>query len=141
MHTEVARRSGSQRLKVAATTCLLVVGLVGCQRETVERTPDALEHLKLRRTDPDHGRPVAAIVTEFGPQVGVGEVVAVDPVALTVSLRHRQSSREDWPGMVMTFRLRRGLIGTVSPGDRVYFRAILRDGAGEILELRPAAGP
>lgn len=137
----LAPRAGPWALIVAAGALLLIAGLTGCQRETVERTPEALEHMKLKRTDPDHGRPVPAIVTELGPEEGVGEVVAVDPVALTVSLRHDQQSRGDWPRIVMTFRVRRTLVGSLSPGDRVYFRAIARDGAGEIVTLQRVPGP
>lgn len=115
---------------------IATLGLVACQREAVRLTPEEMEHLKLKRMDPTHDRPISPVVTEFGPEEGVGEVVAVDPVALTVALRHRQRSREDWPGMVMTFRIRRALVGTVEPGERVYFRALQRDGAGEIVYIQ-----
>ncbi len=116
------------------------VVLTGCERgrEAAELTPEELTHLKLKRYDADHGRPVGPAIREFGSEEGSGEVVAVDPVALTVSLRHRQATGEDWPGMVMTFRIRRTLIPTLKPGQRVYFRAVVLDGAGEILDLRPA---
>mgnify|MGYP000968378798 CR=1 FL=1 len=133
-------RGSLQALILAAGALPLTPVLAGCQRATVERTPEALEHMKLKRTDPDHGRPVPAILTEFGPEEGVGEVVAVDTVALTVALRHRRQSSEDWPRMVMAFRVRRSLIASLAPGDRVYFRAIVRDGAGEIVTLQRVPG-
>ncbi|WP_293676207.1 copper-binding protein [uncultured Phenylobacterium sp.] len=138
MRIRVPMRSCARTL---ATVTAIAIGLTGCQKQTVERTPAALEHMKLKRIDPDHGRGVGAIVTEFGPEGGVGEVVSIDSAAQTVSLRHRQRSRADWPGMVMTFRIRRALIPTLSPGDRVYFRALVRDGAGEILVIQRAPAP
>lgn len=131
--------TGRGRLTLASTALALALALslAGCDRKMVELTPDEMEHLKLRRLDPNHGQPIGPVITEFGIQEGMGEVVALDPVALTVALRHRQDSREDWPGMVMTFRLQRRFIGALSPGQKVYFRATARDGAGEILQIRP----
>lgn len=112
-------------------------GLAGCEQKSVEQTPEEMEHLKLKRMDPDHAKPFGPVIAEFAIQEGMGEVVALDPVASTVSLRHRQESREDWPGMVVTFRLQRGRVPNLSPGQKVYFRATARDGAGEILQIRP----
>ena len=126
-----------RRLTLASAALLVSLSLGSCERKTVELTPDEMEHLKLKRMDPNHAQPIGPVVTEFGIQEGMGEVVAVDPVALTVSLRHRQASRQDWPGMVMKFRLQRGLLRTVKPGQEVYFRATARDGAGEILQISP----
>ena len=129
--------SRPRRSTLVGVVALVALNLGSCEQKTVELTPDEMEHLKLRRMDPNHARPIGPLVSEFDIQEGMGEVVAVDPVALTVSLRHRQESREDWPGMVMTFRLGRGLERAVSPGQKVYFRATARDGAGEILQIRP----
>lgn len=125
------------RKALAPTALLVALVLAGCEQKTVELTPDEMEHLKLRRMDPNHARPIGPVVSEFAIQEGMGEVVAVDPAALTVSLRHRQESREDWPGMVMTFRAQQSLLRRVKPGQQVYFRAIARDGAGEILQINP----
>ena len=130
-------RSGLPQLTLASAALLVAFSLGGCEQKSVELTPDEMEHLKLKRLDPNHAQPIGPVVTEFGIQEGMGEVVAVDPVALTVSLRHRQESRQDWPGMVMTFRLQRGLIRAAKPGQQVYFRATARDGAGEILQISP----
>ena len=81
--------------------------------------------------NPSYDQPIGPVVTEFGTEEGMGEVVAVDPVALKVALRHRHRRGKTGPGW-MTFRIRRALIGTVEPGDRVYFGALQRDSAGEI---------
>lgn len=117
---------------------VILLGLAGCQRKaSVELTPDELGHLRLERADPGHGRPVTPMIAEFGREEGIGEVVAVDPAKLTVSLRHRQESRDDWPSMVMNFRVRQSLIGQLKPGDRIYFRAVVLDQAGEIVDVAP----
>lgn len=128
----------ARRLVLAGATLVLALCFAGCEEKAVELTPEEMEHLKLKRMDPDHGKPIGPVIAEFALQEGMGEVVALDPVASTISLRHRQESREDWPGMVVTFRLQRGRIPAVSPGQKVYFRATARDGAGEILQIRPA---
>lgn len=125
------------RLTLAGAALLVGFGLAGCEQKSVELTPEEMEHLKLKRMDPDHATPIGPVIAEFAIQEGMGEVVALDPLASTVSLRHRQESREDWPGMVVTFRLQRGRVPALSPGQKVYFRATARDGAGEILQIRP----
>lgn len=129
------------RLTLAGAALLVGFSLAGCEQKSVELTPEEMEHLKLKRMDPDHAKPIGPVIAEFAIQEGMGEVVALDPVASTVSLRHRQESREDWPGMVVTFRLQRGRVPNLSPGQKVYFRATARDGAGEILQIRPVPKP
>ena len=117
----------------------VALSAAGCQRKAdVELTPAEMEHLKLERYDPNHGRAVQPLVSEFGTEEGAAEVVAVDPVALTVALRHRQESHDDWPGMVMNFRIRRSLVGLLKPGERIYFKATVLDQAGEIVEFSSA---
>ena len=133
-------------MKWAVPTLMVVLAagaslLAGCnKKQAVELTPDELAHLKLERYDPGHARAVRPLIAAFGAEEGVGEIVAVDPAALTVSLRHRQESHDDWPSMVMNFRVRRSLIGQLKPGDRIYFRAVVLDEAGEIVDVAPAPG-
>ncbi len=119
---------------------LSALAVSGCERPTVDRTPEALDHARLARLDPDHGTPIGPILSEIGTEAGVGEIVAVDPVRLTVALRHTQVDRSDWPTMVMTFRARRTLVDSARVGQRVSFRVVLRDGAGEIVDLAPSGG-
>ena len=45
MRIRVRMRSCARTL---ATVTAIVIGLTGCQKQTVERTPDALEHMKLK---------------------------------------------------------------------------------------------
>ncbi len=47
----------------------------------MELTPEELTHLKLKRYDADHGRPLRPAVREFGSEYRSAEVVAIDPVA------------------------------------------------------------
>ncbi|OHB33333.1 MAG: hypothetical protein A2882_04470 [Phenylobacterium sp. RIFCSPHIGHO2_01_FULL_70_10] len=123
----------------AALMLLLAILLIGCEREpTVELTPEEMSHLRLKRLDPEHGRPVRPLISQFGTEEGLGEVVAIDPSRLTVSLRHTHQSRNDWPSMVMNFRVRQSDIARLRPGARVYFRATVQDEAGEILYVAPA---
>lgn len=107
-----------------------------CDRPRVHRTPEALDHARI---DPDHGTPIGPILSEFGSEAGQGEIVAVDPVRLTIAMRHHQLTASDWPAMVMTFRARRTLVDGARVGRRVSFRVVVRDGAGEIVDLAPAA--
>lgn len=119
---------------------MLLCGLAvaGCNRPTVDRTPEALEHARLARLDPDHGLPIGPVLSEIGTAAVTGEIVAVDPGRLTISLRHTQIDASDWPTMVMTFRARRSLVDRVKVGQRATFQAILRDGVGEIVDLAVA---
>jgi len=110
-----------------------------CDRPTVERTPEALDHARLARIDPDHGIPIGPILSEIGAEAGEGEIVAVDPVRLTIALRHQQLTPSDWPAMIITFRARRTLVEDAHVGQRVSFRVLARDGVGEIVDLTPAA--
>lgn len=110
-----------------------------CDRPTVDRTPEALDHARIARIDPDHGTPIGPILSEFGSEAGQGEIVAVDPVRLTIAVRHLQLTASDWPAMVMTFRARRTLVDDARVGRRVSFRVVVRDGVGEIVDLAPAA--
>lgn len=120
---------------------LSTLALNSCNRPTVDRTPEALDHARLTRLDPDHGTPIGPVLSEIGTEAGVGEIVAVDPGRLTIVLRHKQVDGSDWPTMVMTFRARRTLVDSARVGQRVSFRVVLRDGAGEIVDLAPAVGP
>lgn len=120
------------------TMLLSALTVAGCNRPTVDRTPEALEHARLARLDPDHGRPIGPVLSEIGTATGTGEIVGVDPGTLTLSLRHTQVDASDWPTMVMTFRARRSLVDRAQVGQTVTFQAILRDGAGEIVDLAVA---
>lgn len=130
-----------RRARLAAIGLLAVLAgsLGGCERRTVQRTPEQLEHMKLKRMNPSHADSIGPVVRGFGTEEGVAEVVDVDRAARTVTLRHRQTSGGDWPGMVMTFRAQPVVLGQASVGQQVRFRARLRDGAGEIVELRAAS--
>ena len=55
-------------------------------------TAEELTRLKLERYDADHGRPVGPAIREFGSEEGSAEVLAVDPMALTVPLHHRKAT-------------------------------------------------
>ncbi|MFD1192988.1 MAG: hypothetical protein ACOY9C_13145 [Pseudomonadota bacterium] len=59
-----------------------------CDRSTVNGTPEALDHARIARIDPDHGTSVGPILSEFGSEAGEDEIVAVDPVRLTIAIRH-----------------------------------------------------
>lgn len=126
--------SDLRRLTVVVTA---LAALGGCDRKTVERTPDALEHARLEKTDPSHGASIGPILSEVSDQEGVAEVVAVDPGQGTIALRHRPTTVGDWPVMVMTFRARRSLVAIARAGQTVRFRLVLRDGVGEIVDLIP----
>jgi Cu/Ag efflux protein CusF len=137
----MSRRVALRTRRWALTAIALTSAVGACQRDTIRLTPEELEHIRLRRNDPDHDRGVASLVAEFGAQEGSGEVIALDPGRLTVLLRHRQASRDDWPDMVMTFRMRRSLFDRVKAGQPVYFRALVRDGTGEIVDIQPVGSP
>ena len=132
----------SRRLALLLAAGIAVMALLACQREstTVELTQEEMAHLRLRRLDPNHGRPVRPLMAEFEPEEGTGEVVSVDRKALTVAIRHRQRSKDDWPGMVMNFRVRRSLLDRLRPGEQIYFKAAIQDEAGEILDVSPVPG-
>lgn len=134
----MAARRPRPHLPLLLAAGIAVMPLIACQREpTVQLTPEEMAHLRLRRLDPSHGRPVHPLMAEFEPEEGTGEVVAVDREALTVAIRHRQRSRDDWPGMVMNFRVRRSLIDRLRPGEQIYFKAAVQDEAGELLDVSP----
>jgi Cu/Ag efflux protein CusF len=113
------------------------LGVAGCRRPEVERTPEALEHQLLKRVDPDHALPRPPLLSEVAEnETGRALVVAVDATAATVTLRHVRASADDWPRMNLTFRARRTLLLRLQPGDEVEFTLRATDGGGEILELR-----
>lgn len=135
------RRGRSPMRRGLLPVLLSTLAVSGCNRPTVDRTPEALDHARLARLDPDHGTPIGPVLSEIGTEAGGGEIVAVDPGRLTIALRHKQVDGSDWPTMVMTFRARRTLVDSARVGQRVSFRVVLRDGAGEIVDLAPAVGP
>ncbi|OHB41385.1 MAG: hypothetical protein A2882_01520 [Phenylobacterium sp. RIFCSPHIGHO2_01_FULL_70_10] len=66
------------------------LSMSACDSSTVNGTPEALDHARIARIDPDHGTPIGPILSEFGSEAGQGEIVAVDPAGLTIALRHHQ---------------------------------------------------
>ena len=86
------------------------LSMSACDRSTVNGTPEALDHARIARIDPDHGTPIGPIPSQFGSEAGQGEIVAVDPVRLTITVRHHELTPSDWPAMLMTFRARRTLV-------------------------------
>lgn len=109
--------------------------LPGCDRPVVDRTPDALEHKRVMAADPQHGAPPGPIVVEASRAEGRARVVAVDPAAGVIILRHHQASADDWPDMTMSFRARRSILRRVRAGDEVAFTLLVTDGVGEVATL------
>ncbi|WP_068877539.1 MULTISPECIES: copper-binding protein [unclassified Phenylobacterium] len=121
----------ARRLVVLAAMVLLS----GCDRQVVDRTPDALDHKRVMAADPTHGAPPGPIVVEAGREEGRARVVAVDPAAGVIFLRHEQSSAGDWPDLTMSFRARRAILQRVRAGDEVAFTLLVTDGVGEVATL------
>lgn len=107
----------------------------GCDGPVVDRTPDALDHKRVMAADPSHGAPPGPIVVEAGREEGRARVVAVDPAAGVIVLRHEQGSASDWPDLTMSFRARRSILQRVRAGDEVAFTLLVTDGVGEVATL------
>lgn len=111
--------------------------LSACRPAQVARTPEALEHERLKQADPDHALPRPPLLSAVDErQVGRALVAAVDPPGGTVTLRHARQGPDDWPEMNLTFRASRPLLARLKAGDAVAFTLRATDGGGEILELR-----
>jgi Cu/Ag efflux protein CusF len=130
--TRVAHFSKRERILGALAAAVLSSG---CDRQVVDRTPDALDHKRVMAADPAHGAPVGPIVVEAGRAEGRARVVAVDPAAGVIILRHHQASADDWPDLTMSFRARRSILQRVRAGDEVAFTLLVTDGVGEVATL------
>lgn len=125
-----AAQASTRALGLAVLGAVLL--LSGCNRQVVDRTPDALDHKRVMAADPTHGAPPGPIVVEAGREEGRARVVAVDPAAGIIILRHEQGSAGDWPDMTMSFRARRSILQRVRAGDEVAFTLLVTDGVGEV---------
>lgn len=50
-----------------------------------------------------------------------GVVKAVDAAKGTITIAHDPIAAKKWPAMTMTFKLNKGVLGKVKPGQRVKF--------------------
>lgn len=111
--------------------------LSSCGRPVVDRTPEALEHERLKQVDPDHALQKPLLLASAAEtQVANATVVAADAAAGTITLRHSRRDREDWPDFSLTLRAQRALLRSIAPGDVVDFQMRAAEGAGEIIYLR-----
>ena len=124
----------SRRAQVLGALAAVVLSS-GCDRRVVDRTPDALDHKRVMAADPTHGAPLGPIVVEAGREEGRARVVAVDPEAGVIILRHEQGSVDDWPDLTMSFRARRSILERVRVGDEVAFTLLVTAGVGEVATL------
>lgn len=128
-----AAQASTRALGLGALAAVLL--LSGCNRQVVDRTPDALDHKRVMAADATHGAPPGPIVVEAGREEWRARVVAVDPAAGVIFLRHEQGSAGDWPDMTMSFRVRRSILQRVRAGDEVAFTLLVTDGVGEVATL------
>lgn len=65
-----------------------------------------------------------------------GEVTRVDVAALKVTLRHGELKNLNMPPMTMVFRVAdKGLLDSLRPGDKIFFRAEEKNGALTLTEI------
>ena len=124
----------SKRLHALGVLSAIILAS-GCDRRVVDRTPDALDHKRVMAADPTHDALPGPVVVEAGREEGRARVVAVDPAAGVIVLRHDQGSADDWPDMTMSFRARRSILQRVRAGDEVAFTLLVTDGVGEVATL------